>query len=372
MSARIDEKTQFVDSAGVPIVNGKIYIGLQGADPVLNPISIFSDRELTIALANPQLTDSNGRSVNKIWIPGDYSIRVDDSLDVQQMIDLDAGETVTDSGVTPLSNVTGTNTIAAEASPTITAYVDQEIYVLQAVNNNSAAVTLNIDLIGAKPVRINLTDELVADDFIANGSVVVIYNLGQDVFEWINQNTANLESNLLVALQPTGLCQTYVGDTAPTGWVLCDGGTIGNATSGGTTRANADTEPLFTVIYNAMADAQAPVSGGRTTGAAADYALNKTITIPDLKGAVPFGFSNGTTNFDPLGASGGEEDHTLIIDEMPAHDHDSSFNSAAPPRSGGGTTGGGANSTQTSTSTGGGLAHENMPPFVVLNWVLKL
>jgi len=67
MPARIDERTQFVDDAGNPIVNGSIYIGLQNADPVANPITIFSDRALTVPIANPQLTDSEGRSVNKIW-----------------------------------------------------------------------------------------------------------------------------------------------------------------------------------------------------------------------------------------------------------------------------------------------------------------
>ena len=67
MPAQIDENTQFVDSSGAPIVNGFIYIGDQNADPVLNPQAIFSDRALTVALANPQRTDSDGRSVNKIW-----------------------------------------------------------------------------------------------------------------------------------------------------------------------------------------------------------------------------------------------------------------------------------------------------------------
>ncbi len=369
MPARINEKTQFVDDAGNPIVNGSIFIGLQNADPVANPITIFSDRALTIPIANPQATDSEGRSVNKIWIPGDYSIQVNDSLAVQQMIDLDAGVDITASGVTPLDTVNGTDTITAQGSPTVLALNDNELYVFQAVNNNTGATTLNIDGLGARTIKNNLVNDLVANDILANGVVVVAYNAGQDIFEWVNQNTSNLEANLLTTLQPTGLGQFYIGVAPPAGWVLSDGGTIGNASSGGTNRANSDTEPLFTLLYNNMADAQAPVSGGRGAGAAADFALNKTITLPDMRGRVPV----GTGGVDPAihGDMGGSETHVLIIAEMPSHDHTAQLNVLAP-RSGGGTTGGGQIVIQITGATGGDGPHANMQPWVSLSFVIKL
>ncbi len=368
MPARIDEKTQFVDSAGLPIVSGKIYIGLQNSDPVANPITIFSDRALTIPIANPQATDSEGRSVNKIWIPGDYSIRVDDALDVQKMIDLDAGVTTDTSGVTPLSNVAGTDTITAQGNPAVLVYEDNEMYIFQAVNNNTGAVTLNIDGVGATPIRNNVVDELVANDIIANGAICVIFNAGLNEFEWVNQNVTNLENNLLTTLQPTGLAQFYVGLTAPAGWVDAFG-SIGNAASGATTRANADTEALFTLFYNSMADAQAPVSGGRGAGAAADFALNKNLTMPDMRGRAPV--MTGGVQPALHGDQDGIENHTLVVGEMPAHDHDSNFNNVAP-RSGGGVNGGSFSSVQTSTSAGGDLPHNNMQPFTALFFVYKL
>ena len=115
MASFIDENTQFVDTNGKPLVDGSLYVGENSFDPILNPITIYSDRELTIVLANPQTLDSSGRSTNKIWIPGRYSFRVDDENDVQKLIDLDAGASA-ESGVTSLSEIQGTNDITAEAS----------------------------------------------------------------------------------------------------------------------------------------------------------------------------------------------------------------------------------------------------------------
>lgn len=378
MPARIDERTQFVDAAGTPIVNGNIYIGVQNSDPVANPITIYSDRALSVPIANPQLTDSDGRAVNKIWIPGDYSIRVDNSLGVQQLLDLDSGIAIEATGVTPLSNTAGTNTITAEGTPTVLSYADGQIYTFQAINNNTGAVTLNIDGVGAKAITKNLVTPLVANDIQTNSEVVVIYNGNQDIFEWINQNTVTLEAALLLSLQPTGLMQCWMGLSANVqlaaplgipGWIAADGGTIGNPSSGGSSRANADTEALFTLLYNSMLDAQAPVSGGRGAGAAADFALNKTITIPDLRGKAAV----GTGGTDPAihGDQGGAETHTLVEAEMPSHTHTADLNILAP-RSGGGTTGGGAIVIQITGATGGDGAHANMQPWVALTWVIKL
>jgi hypothetical protein len=81
-------------------------------------------------------------------------------------------------------------------------------------------------------------------------------------------------------------------DETRSGYVRCNGRTIGNAASGGTERANADTEALFTYRWNKLADGQAAVSGGRGASAAADYAANKTIALPDLRGAMVIGLGD--------------------------------------------------------------------------------
>lgn len=91
---------------------------------------------------------------------------------------------------------------------------------------------------------------------------------------------------------PTGTILDYVATTAPSGYVFANALTIGNAASGATGRANADTVDLFTLLWNNWADAQAPVSGGRGANAAADYAANKTIGTPDLRGRLVAGMDN--------------------------------------------------------------------------------
>jgi microcystin-dependent protein len=108
-------------------------------------------------------------------------------------------------------------------------------------------------------------------------------------------NVALLDANGLVSTVnggvPIGVPLPFIGLTPPPGYVLCFG-TIGNAISGATNRANADTLNLFTLLWNSWANALAPVSGGRGGSAATDFAANKTIAIPDLRGCVIAGLDN--------------------------------------------------------------------------------
>lgn len=177
---------------------------------------------------------------------------------------------------------------------------------------------------------------------------------------------------------PTGLVLPYVGITAPSGWILAGGGTIGNASSGGTQRANADTEDLFALYWNSMADAQAPVSGGRGASAAADFAANKTITISNLSQSAPFGTAGAIT---PHGSTGGSVTHTLTESEIPAHTHtqrgsanssvDLLGSSVIHPANQGNVVSD-SNSASVTASAGGGGAHNNMPPWVALAYIIKL
>lgn len=105
--------------------------------------------------------------------------------------------------------------------------------------------------------------------------------------EW-NQVLAALR--LAAAGNTVGIMDVYYGATAPDGALLCSGKTIGNGSSGGTARANADMETLFTHLWNQTTNTEHPIqdsSGTPTTrgaNAAADFAANKRMPLPDMRG----------------------------------------------------------------------------------------
>jgi microcystin-dependent protein len=112
------------------------------------------------------------------------------------------------------------------------------------------------------------------------------------------------------------------------GYVRANGRSIGSATSGATERANSDCEALFEHLWNN--DTNLAVSGGRGVSAAADWAANKAIILPDFRGRVLGGLgdmgavdaarltaANFGTSPIVLGAAGGSESHTLTTAQLP-------------------------------------------------------
>lgn len=191
----------------------------------------------------------------------------------------------------------------------------------------------------------------------------------------------------------TGDVKFSIVQTAPAGWILADDGTIGNASSGGTTRANADTSALFTLIWDNFDNTQCVIqtsAGTPTTrgaSAAADFAANKRLSLPKLLGRVIGAAGNPRAdNTDDnaaelttrsFAADQGEEDHTLTASEMPAHAHDieGEADSVTTPTAG---IAGSRASTSSTTVTdaaaseGGGGAHNNMQPTIWLSLLIKL
>lgn len=114
------------------------------------------------------------------------------------------------------------------------------------------------------------------------------------------------------------------------GFVRGNGRTIGSASSGATERANADCEDLFVHLWTE--DANLSVSTGRGASAAADWAANKTITLPDWRGRALFALDDmgntaagrlTSTYFGTaataLGAAGGSQSSTLATANLPAY-----------------------------------------------------
>lgn len=109
--------------------------------------------------------------------------------------------------------------------------------------------------------------------------------------------------------------------TADTGWILWSDGSIGDASSGASIRAHADTSALFTTYWNGYNNTNCPVlPSGRGVSAAADFAAHKTISLPLAAGRVLgiAGTGAGLT-FRAAGSTVGAEAVALNTTNLPPY-----------------------------------------------------
>jgi hypothetical protein len=109
------------------------------------------------------------------------------------------------------------------------------------------------------------------------------------------------------------------------GYVRLNGRTIGSAASGATERANADTQSLYEELWGF---ANISVTGGKGGSAAADFAANKPLVLPDAAGRGIFGaddlgagnkarLSSYIPNSTLQGSVGGNQAWTLQFNNLP-------------------------------------------------------
>lgn len=170
---------------------------------------------------------------------------------------------------------------------------------------------------------------------------------------------AYVDSRVSLSSVPVGSVQMYVASAAPEGWLVCSG----QAVNGHVTYTSLSA--IIGTKYNI---------GGES---ASDFRL------PDMRAKLPLGlFGAGTLTgltIRDLAVSGGVEAVTLDTTEIPAHSHEIDTDSQEVIGSGIGgeeyngfpTILGGGGSGETKTDGGSGGAHENMPPFMVLNFIIK-
>lgn len=199
---------------------------------------------------------------------------------------------------------------------------------------------------------------------------------------------------------PTGAIISSMGSTL-SGWLELDGDTIGSATSGAT-HADAGNENLFTHLWDNVGASEIAIytSGGTPTSrgasAAADWAADKRLALPDARGRVLMhidagGLAQTSTGADTIGAQFGDEDNTIAEANLPSHNHTITGGShshtftmypnadatAAVPLGGiavGGTGTGTTSSTShshTAGNTGSGTALTVAPPQLVVRWFIK-
>ena len=186
-----------------------------------------------------------------------------------------------------------------------------------------------LELRGDKSVQISDSYTLPTSDGNANE---VLVTDGSGNTSWKNVGV------------PVGTIQMWATATPPTGWIICNGATFSSSTY----------PDLATVL-------------GSTT-------------LPNFNGRMPLGVGqsneNGATNHT-LKQTGGEETHQLTTNEMPSHSHDVTVTFREGNENGGGSNysdlNGGSSSSKTfsSSSVGNDQAHNNMPPFYSLYFIIK-
>lgn len=199
-----------------------------------------------------------------------------------------------------------------------------------------------------------------------------------------------------------------------TGWRICNGKSIGSATSGAS-YANDSAQALFEHLWNE--DAALVVVGGRGANAAADWAANKRLTLPDYRGYALVGMdtmgnsaANRVAALTALSSRTGAASVTLTEAKLPSvsktvtttsagmhghptqtsvqNDADSSTtggimlgsgNSAYPANTGSAGTapgtqigGAGAHTHDATVSFGSGEAHDNVQPSAAITIYIKL
>lgn len=208
--------------------------------------------------------------------------------------------------------------------------------VVAGINTGDGYVFLNGELFkfvgGTTQATVRILETETSKEF-ENGDTNVVHTeryitfaSGVGAINWSDFKRIDSLLNIQSRILPPGTNpQLYSGSVAslPEGWNFCDGGT-----------------------YNGF-------------------------TVPNLKGRFIVGYDPADVDYNAIGKVGGEKKHTLTIPEMPAHSHNA-------PADGGSTNSNGANfrresnntGTLTTGETGGGLPHENRPPYYTLAYII--
>lgn len=155
-----------------------------------------------------------------------------------------------------------------------------------------------------------------------------------------------------------GEIKLWAGKTVPNGWKICDGSS------------------LSTTTYKALYDVI-----GTSFGGSSSY-----FYLPNFRGRVPvgIGYATSSTYSYSMGSKGGEEKHTLTVNEMPSHRHwhvNITPNDENKSSSQGYPANNNHNSVRTTDRTagysgahtnyqGGGAAHENRMPYLAVYYII--
>lgn len=156
-------------------------------------------------------------------------------------------------------------------------------------------------------------------------------------------------ASLATTLIPAGSIIQFGGSTAPAGYLICHGQSVSTASH----------PALFQAI------------GYTYGGSGANF------NVPNLQGRVPVGRDAGQEEFNVLGETGGAKTHTLTVAQMPVHSHEQfvTANTGGPSIRRDYTSDGNGHIYAQGINTGNagsGHAHNNLQPYIVLNYIIKI
>ncbi|TQV80769.1 hypothetical protein [Denitrobaculum tricleocarpae] len=160
------------------------------------------------------------------------------------------------------------------------------------------------------------------------------------------------------------------------GWLLMNGQTLGSADSEADHKGG-QYQDLYVHLWTVMTNQWAPVSDERGETALQDWIDNKTLQMSAAAGRALIGQGAAppfTTR--ELGETGGEEAHLLTLAEMPRHRHSMDGKRGGSQSNGGdaafGAFSSSPNRSRNTNFTGNDQPHNNMPPFLALNVMIKI
>jgi len=246
---------------------------------------------------------------------------------------------------------------------------------------NGATATLNVDGLGARPLRASPGVELLAGTIIQGTPYVAVYNSSDAAF-YLRGHYGNPYNVPLAA----GL--DYWGPVAPNS---CFAFPAGQAISRSTYSA------LFALLGTTWG-----TGDGSTTFNLPDKRGRVSVIKDDMGGFSAFRITSAVAGFagDALGAAGGSQSHTLTLGELPTGITSTGLNTITvagatsgnvclgtiPSTTPGGSFGfqypsslgqasvsaAGNNNIGVASNNTGGAAHANVPPAIVCNYLIRI
>lgn len=256
LSAFAGAGAQFSDANGAPLTGGLIYSYLSGTT---TPVTTYTTRDGTTNNTNPIVLDGAGRTPNEIWLDGGvlykFILKTSAFVQVGSYDDIPAiNDTTTFSN---LITVAGTNTLTGLATPALSGYAAGAQYSFLAQNNNTGAVTIDIDTLGVKSITKFGTTALVANDITAGALMLIEYDGTR--FQLINPANSVFDNISVDYIRET----TTVSATAATG----------------TVNFNVTTQSILYYTTNATANWTLNVRGSASLSLNSLMDVGQTITL---------------------------------------------------------------------------------------------